>query len=477
MSKVPPQSRVELGAMASRFRQSGESGRLNYNPAMNPVVLFMLGGFAALIASCRVGCRSQLRWVLTALWICAAQAILPQARADSHLWTDQDGHHYDADITGFYNGTIVTLRRTDGRTVSLALTDLVAQDQLVARQWLLKQPDGTEKIQPPDQTLSLWGRSFILDDPRVVRLQILDGKGYNDAYLAVPVTVRNDKAGPLSFVNFYFFDTKHKRIHAQLIPPDKPVMIQDGGTTAFVTPASMKPGQTYLVLYPLVDPELRMAPLVVIVAGNDRQMMATVYPEGSWRDFDFPERDSVAKDKYADYSGQELYSAKATQDLFEIADVTRLVPRSVDHSPEHDYFRLSLRMLEPFPATALSGQWYAFDKEHHLLHAEDVAPYADPTRKDVFFYVLLAGRGRADITDPVLATVGDALHTMHLPGAAWWDKPEVDSIVFVFGTETKKIARVFSKSGTRLADLPVPEKEALGSAKPATEVAIPRRDY
>jgi hypothetical protein len=226
-----------------------------------------------------------------------------------------------------------------------------------------------------------------------------------------------------------------------------------------------------------MDPSVRTAAYAVVVAGNDGQAVATVYPGGSWRDFSFPEHDEIAQDRYADYAGQELYPTQAPADLFVLTDVTRLRPVTGDHTPEHDYFRLSLRTKVLLPAAALSAQWYAFDARHNLLHSEDEVPYANPARTDNFYYVIVQGYGPLEISDPVPPTVGDAVHTLHLPGGAWWDKPEVDSIVFIFGTETKKVARVYSKSGATLADLPVPEKAALDGANPPPEKTIPERLY
>jgi len=186
------------------------------------------------------------------------------------------------------------------------------------------------------------------------------------------------------------------------------------------------------------------------------QAVTSVFPAGSWRDFDFPEHSLVNIDSYADYSGQELYTDKKPAQLFDITDVTRLKPADGSHSPERDYFRLSLSILQPFPAVALAGRWYAFDRDHKLVHSEDLAPYAVSNRKD---------------------TESGSQDTLQLPGAAWWDKPEVDSIVFVFGTETKKVARFFSKSGASFLSLPIPEVEALGGAALSAEKDIPVRTY
>jgi hypothetical protein len=284
-------------------------------------------------------------------------------------------------------------------------------------------------------------------------------------------------SGTLDFVNVYFYDDEHRQIPFPLPPPDSPIMIQDGVTTRFIRPAEVKPGTTYMVLVPIRDPAIHAAAYDLVVAGNSLHAVATVFPGGSWRDFDFPEKSLIAIDKYADYSGQELYTNRQPGDLFEITDLTRLKPAAGNSSPEGDYFRLSLRILQPFPAAALAGGWYAFDKSGKLLHSEDLPPYAQPNRKDGLFVISQTGTGPADISEAIVPTPSDARDTLQLPGAAWWDKPEVDSIVFVFGTETKKVARFFSKSGANFANLPVPEKEALAGAEPVEQADIPVRTY
>ncbi len=263
-------------------------------------------------------------------------------------------------------------------------------------------------------------------------------------------------------------------------------MIQDGKTTAFIKCRDLKPGRTYMVLYPIRNPEVRTAAYDVVVVGNGLHVAATVFPDGSWRDFDFPEHSLVALDKYADYSGQELYPNLPPGELFEFASIARLQPAAGTPQPPagpapdestRDYFRLSLRIFQPFPAAALSARWYAYDKNHQLLHAEDTPPYAQPDRKDGMFILSQPGSGPADLTDAVTPATGDTFDTVQLPGASWWDKPEVDSLVFVFGTETKKIVRVISKSGAALADLPVPEKATFGGVQPAPQADIPIRNY
>jgi hypothetical protein len=411
--------------------------------------------------------------------------------AQTRYWTDLDGHHYDASIVSLYKGEQVTFRHPDGRTFTLDLNDLVANDREAVREWFLKQPAGTGEDPPPTQTLSPFGRPFIIDEPRVLRLLPLLDHGYPSAYLGIPLTVRNLDGGTLDFVNVYFFDDEHKRITFPLPPRGSPLMIQDGKTTSFIKAGDLKPGQTYMVLFPIRDPAVRMATSDLVVTGNGLHMVATVFPDGSWRDFDFPERPIVELDKYADYSGQELYPTQKPSDLFEFTSIARLQPAADSSSnltatpsaaptlnaDTRDYFRLSLRIFQPFPAAALSAAWYAYDKNHQLLHAEDTPPYKQPGRKDGMFILIQPGSGPADLTDAVTPATGDTFDTVQLPGATWWDKPEVDSLVFVFGTETKKIVRVISKSGATLADLPVPEKAAFGDAQPAPQADIPVRTY
>jgi hypothetical protein len=398
------------------------------------------------------------------------------ARAQNHLWTDQDGHRYDAAPADLFDNQQITFRRPDGSTFTLPLNDLTRDDQQAIHDWFYKLPQNVGEAAPPTQRLSPYGRSFVLDQPRVLRIRPFASKGYASAYLAIPLTLRNDLAGPLDFVNVYIYDIDHKPRAYPIVPPDGPLMIQDGETTAFLRPAEFKVGQTYVVLFPLEDAAARTAAYIVVVAGNKYHPVSIVYPGGSWRDFPLPEHDLLAADKYADFSAQELYPEKSPADLFDIADVLRLRPASDDHSPAHDFFRLSLHTKVTLPATALQADWYAFDKQHHLLHTEGQPPYANPGRTDIFYYITLAGHGPVDISDPVPPTAGD-VHTLELPNAAWWDNPDVDSLVFVFGTETKKVARVYSKSGATLVELPVPEKEALGGATPPTLAKIPERTY
>jgi hypothetical protein len=410
--------------------------------------------------------------VLAALQLWWVASVAGQVR----FWTDLDGHHYEATIISLYHDQ-ATFRHPDGRTFTIALGDLVPNDQATVREWLARQPDGQGENPPPTMTLSHYGREFLLDEPRVLRLRSLASQGYLSSYLGIPLTLRDQIAGTLDFVNVYFYDDERRQIPFPLPPRDSPIMIQDGVTTRFIQPADVKPGLTYMVLIPIRDPAIHEAAYDLVVAGNSLQAVATVFPQGSWRDFDFPEKSLIAIDKYADYSGQELYTDKKPGDLFAISDVTRLKPAAGNHSPEGDYFRLSLSIFQPFPAVALAGSWYAFDKSGKLLHAEDLAPYAQPNRKDGLFVISQAGTGPADISEAIIPTPSEARDTLQLPGAAWWDKPEVDSIVFVFGTETKKVARFFSKSGTSFAHLPVPEKEALAGAQPKAEADIPVRTY
>jgi hypothetical protein len=219
-----------------------------------------------------------------------------------------------------------------------------------------------------------------------------------------------------------------------------------------------------MVLFPIRDPSVRMAAYDVVAAGTGLQTVATVFPDGSWRDFDFPERALVALDKYADYSGQELYPTSSPADLFEFTSIARLQPADASATATtnenlRDYFRLSLRIFSPFPAAALSARWYAYD------------------RKDGMFILIQPGQGPASLTDAIAPATGNTFDTVQLPGGTWWDKPEVDSLAFVFGTETKKIVRIISKSGATLADLPVPEKAAFGDAQPAPQADIPVRTY
>jgi hypothetical protein len=396
--------------------------------------------------------------------------------AATHLWTDQDGRRYDAAILSTYNGE-VTFQRPDGRTFTLAQNDLVPSDQMLVREWIDKQPVGQGIKPPPTAKLSSFGRSFVIDEPRVLRLRSLPGKGYPNTYLGIPLTLRNKDAGPVEYVNVYFYNSDHTRRIFPLVPPGSTLMVQDGETTAFLPTSEVQLGRTYVVLLPLQDPTVRVAAYAVAVVGNSAQTVATVFPSGSWREFDFPEKSLVARDKYADYSGQELYTNQAPADLFSLPEVVRLRPRTGEATPDRDYFRLSLGVKAPFPASALQAQWYAFDKDHKLIHAVGEPPYATPNRKDSFYVIQLAGHGPAELNDAVPPTQGEAWDLLQLPDAAWWDRPEVDSIVFVFGTETKKVAKVFSKSGATLADLPVPEKDALGDAKPAILAQIPVREY
>jgi hypothetical protein len=420
---------------------------------------------------------SRLPWALAAALLCGALLLGVPARAQSRFWTDQDGRRYDASIISFYKNQLVTFRRPDGRTFTLALNDLVPNDQMAVREWLLKQPEGVGEDPPPNKTLSTFGRAFVLDEPRVLRLQPFVGHGYPSAFLGVPVTVRSLQAGPLEFVNVYFYDEDRQRLTFPLYPPGSDLMLQDDETTSIAKPEDFKSGQTYTVLFPIRDPVVRLAPFAVIVAGNANQVVATVYPEGSWRDFDFPEHDRVALDPYADYSGEELYSGQKPAELFDLVSVTRLKPANGATAAEQDFFRLSLRFYQPFPAAALAGRWYAFGKDHQLLHAEDLPPYAVRSRKDGLYILLLAGSGPADVADAVPPTEGQDLDTVQLPGGAWWDRPDVDSLVFVFGTETKKVAQIFSKSDAAWDDLPVPEKAAFGDAVPATQTNLPTRSY
>jgi hypothetical protein len=396
--------------------------------------------------------------------------------AQVRFWTDSDGHHYEATIVSLYHDQ-ATFQHPDGRTFTLAIGDLTPNDQAIVREWLAKQPLGMGESPPPTMTLSHYGREFLLDEPRVLRLRALADQGYLSSYLGIPLILRDLSAGPLDFVNVYFYDDERRLIPFPLPPPDSPIMIQDGITTSFIKPADVKPGTTYMVLIPIRDPSIHEAAYDLVVAGNSLQAVATVFPEGSWRDFDFPEHSLIAIDKYADYSGQELYTEKKPDSLFAITDVTRLQPANGDHSPDHDYFRLSLSILQPFPAVALAGRWYAFDKNDQLIHSEDLPPYAVPNRKDGFFVISQTGTGPADISEAIMPTDSDARDTLQLPGAAWWDKPEVDSIVFVFGTETKKVARLFSKSNVSILKLPIPEVQALMGALPAAEAEIPVRTY
>lgn len=420
---------------------------------------------------------------LLALATGQAQTVQP-GQDQSHFWTDLDNHRYDATIVSLYKDEEVTFRHPDGRTFTLAIDDLVPKDREAVREWLLKQPAGIGEEPPPTQALSPYGRPFLIDEPRILRLRALKDHGYLSAYLGIPLSVRSTNNGALEYVNVYFFDEQHNRIPFYLPPRNEPIMIQDGTTTNFIKPGDLKTGQTHMVLIPVRDPTVRLAAYSVVVAGNSLQAVATVFPSGSWRDFDFPERDLVALDKYADYSGQELYPNKAPEELFQFFSVARLQPANAspntpttDADPARDYFRFEIRVLQPFPAAALSARWYAFDKNHQLLHAEDLPPYAQPDRKDGMFILIQAGQGPAAITDAITPTSGNNFDTVQLPGAAWWDKPEVDSIVFVFGTETKKVARILSKSGATLANLPVPEKAALSGAPPEPQADIPVRTY
>lgn len=421
--------------------------------------------------------RLRINFLAIAWGVCLfAQSASAQPASPTQYWTDQDGHHYDASIVSLFNDE-VTFKHPDGRTFTLALSDLVPNDREAVRTWLLRQPRGSGEEPPPTQTLSPYGRRFVLDQPRVLRLRPLQDHGYLSAYLGIPLTIRNVPGSNLDFVNVYFYDDQRKRIPFPLPPPGSPLMIQDGKTTAFIKPADLKPGQTYMVLIPIRDPSVRLATYDLVVAGNSVQTVTTVFPDGSWRDFDFPERAIVSTDKYADYASQELYPGKAPIDLFNIEDVVRLQPATGDHSPEHDYFRLSVRIQQPFPASALSACWYAFDQNHKLIHVENTPPYAQAKRKDGMFIISQPGSGQAELNDAITPTESSAFDTVQLPGAAWWDKPEVDALVFVFGTETKKVVRVYSKSGATLAQLPVPEKEALGEARPTTLREIAVRQY
>jgi len=397
------------------------------------------------------------------------------ASAQVRFWTDSDGHHYEATIVSLYQDQ-ATFRHPDGRTFTLAIGDLTPNDQETVREWVAKQPRGMGESPPPTMTLSHYGREFLIDEPRVLRLRSLADQGYLSAYLGIPLTMRNQMSGQLDFVNVYFFDDEHHRIPFPLPPPDSPVMVQDGNTTRFIKPGNMKPGTTYMVLIPIRDPSIHQAAYDVVMAGNSLQAVATVFPEGSWRDFDFPGRDLIAIDKYADYSGQELYTDKKPAQLFDMVEIARLKPTSGDQSPVRDYFRLKLRVFQPFPAVALSGSWYAFDQNGKLLHSEDVPPYAEPNRKDGMFVISQSNTGPTDISEAVLPTTSDTSDTLQLPGAAWWDKPEVNSIVFVFGTETKKAAQVFSKSPPAKT-LPVPGAEALMGPLPPAQTDIPVHTY
>ncbi len=415
--------------------------------------------------------------VRTALGFMVLFGLFGAARAQSRYWTDQDGHHYDAAIVSVYHDNVITFRHPDGRTFTLALSDLVPNDREAVRTWLIHQPRGMGEDPPPTQSLSPYGRRFVLDEPRVLRLRPLLDHGYLSAYLGVPLTLRKVDGPNLDFVNVYFYDDQRKRIPFPMPPPGSPIMVQNGETTAFIKPADLKPGQTYMVLIPIRDPAVRMAAYQVVVAGSSLQAVATVFPDGSWRDFDFPEHSLVGLDKYADYSGQELYPGNTPVELFSIADVARMQPANGNHNPDQDFFRLSLRIQQPFPASALSACWYAFDEHHALIHAEDTPPYADAKRKDGMFILAQPNLGPADLSDAITPTETGTYDTVQLPGAAWWDKPEVDSIVFVFGTETKKVVRVYSKSDTTFAELPVPEKAAFGDAKPLTQHEIPVKQY
>ncbi len=411
-----------------------------------------------------------------AVILLAASLSLAATNDNNHLWTDQDGRRYDAAILSTYEGE-VTFRRSDGRTFTLAQDNLVASDQLLVREWQENQPVGQGEVPPPTAKLSSYGRSFVVDEPRVLRLRPLPGKGYPNTYLGIPLTLRNNDAGPLEYANVYFYNPDHTRRSFPLPPPASTLTVRDGETTAFLPTSDIKPGRTFMVLLPLQDPTVRVAAYAVAVVGNDQQTVATVFPSGSWRDFDFPEKALVARDKYADYSGQELYTDQSATDLFALPEVVRLRPRTGEATPDRDYFRLSLGVKQPFPASALQAQWYAFDKDHKLLHSAGEPPYAMANRKDSFYVIQLAGHGPAELNDAVPPTQGDAWDLLQLPDAAWWDRPEVDSLVFVFGTETKKVAKVYSKSGATLADLPVPEKAALGDAQPATAAQIAERQY
>ncbi len=418
--------------------------------------------------------RARVWIALVTRWAILLAAIggLTPARAQVRFWTDTDGHHYEATIISLYHDQ-ATFRHPDGRTFTIALGDLAPNDQAIVREWLVKQPLGQGESPPPTMTLSHYGREFLLDEPRVLRLRSLADEGYMSSYLGIPLTLRDQMSGALDFVNVYFYDDERRQIPFPLPPPGSPIMIQDGVTTRFIKPAEVKPGLTYMVLIPIRDPAIHEAAYDLVVAGNSLQAVATVFPQGSWRDFDFPEHDLIAIDKYADYSGQELYTDKVPADLFEITEVARLKPTDGSSSPERDYFRLSVRILQPFPAVALAGRWYAFDKSGKLLHAEDLPPYAQPNRKDGLFVISQTGTGPADISEAIIPSEND---TLQLPGAAWWDKAEVNSIAFVFGTETKKVARLFSKSSKSML-LPIPDVEALIGAQPAVQTDIPVRTY
>jgi len=420
-----------------------------------------------------------LRTALGAAFLLGGLFGVTRVDAQTRYWTDTDGHHYDASIVSFYNNEQVTFKHPDGRTFTLALSDLVPNDREAVRTWLLHQPRGLGEDPPPTQTLSPYGRRFVLDQPRVVRLKPLQDHGYLSAYLGIPLTLRPIPGSQLAldFVTVYFYDDQHKRIPFPMPPSGDPITIQDGKTTRWIKPSELVPGKTYLVLIPISNLAVRQAAYDVVVAGSSLQVVATVFPDGSWRDFDFRERGLVAIDKYADYSGQELYPGKTPVDLFNIEDVARLQPATGGENPERDYFRLSLRIQAPFPASALSARWYAFDQKHTLLHAEDTPPYAQTRRTDGMFVISQPGSGPADLDDAITPTDSGVFDTVQLPGAAWWDKPEVDSIVFVFGTETKKIARVFSKSGASFANLPVPEKQAFDQDTPPSRPSISTRQY
>jgi len=400
----------------------------------------------------------------------------PSARAQNHLYTDQSGRRYDAAPLDLDNDQ-VTFQRPDGSTFTLAVQDLINDDQQAVHDWFYAQPAGIGERPPPTQRLSPFGRSFVLDEPRVLRLRPLPGKGYASSYLGIPITIRNDWDDHLEFFHLYFYDVNRKLRPYPLIPAGSSLMVQSADTTAFVNPHDFKVGQTYMVLFPIQEPASATATYVVVVAGNAVQPVALVYPSGSWRDFDFPEHDLLAADKYADFSAQELYPEKFPSDLFDITEVTRLRPLTGNDTADHDFFRLGLHIKVPLPAAALSAQWYAFDKQHNLIHSAGDPPYTHPGRADIFNFIVLPGHGPADISDAILPTTGTAFDTLELPDASWWSKPEVDSIVFVFGTETKKVARVFSKSGATFTQLPVPEKSAFGAPVISTETSIPEHTY
>ncbi len=133
-------------------------------------------------------------------------------------WTDLDGHHYEATIVSLYKDEQVTFRHPDGRTFTLDLNDLVPNDREAVREWLLQQPAGAGEDPPPTQSLSALGRPFILDEPRVLRLRPLQDHGYLDAYLGIPLTLRNTDGSTLDYVYVYFFDDQHKRIPF-ILPP------------------------------------------------------------------------------------------------------------------------------------------------------------------------------------------------------------------------------------------------------------------